>query len=85
VNFRALCLLAAAGSAALLIGALGFQYLGGMPPCKLCIWQRWPHLIAVLIGVLIFFLPMRMLAIAGAAAAAVTSGVGIYHLGVEHR
>ena len=28
-------LLAAGGSAALLLGALGFQYLGGLAPCKL--------------------------------------------------
>ena len=27
-------------SAALLLGALAFQYLGGLAPCEMCIWQR---------------------------------------------
>ena len=33
------------GTAALilLLGALGFQYLDRLPPCELCMWQRWPH------------------------------------------
>ena len=31
---------AAGGSAALLLGALAFQYLGGLAPCQLCIWRR---------------------------------------------
>ena len=44
-----LILLAAAGSVAVLLGALGFQYLGELPPCKLCIYQRWPHVAAVVI------------------------------------
>ena len=41
--------LASLGSLALLVGAFGFQHLGGLPPCKLCIWQRYPHALAVLI------------------------------------
>ena len=41
--------LAGLGSAAMLAGAFGFQYIGGMAPCQLCLWQRWPHAAAVLI------------------------------------
>ena len=44
--------IAMAGSAALLLGAFAFQYLGGLLPCVLCIYQRWPHAVAVLAGVL---------------------------------
>lgn len=81
---RALILLAAGGSAALLLAAWGFQYLGGMAPCKLCIWQRYPHGAAVLLGALAFALPgVRLLPLLGAAAAAATSGIGVYHAGVE--
>ncbi len=29
------------GPAALLGAALGFEYLGGLPPCEMCLWQRW--------------------------------------------
>ena len=76
-------LLAAAGSAALMIGALAFQHLGGMPPCKLCIWQRWPHVIAIAIGLLVLLVPNRLLMYLGALAAASTAVIGIYHSGVE--
>ncbi len=78
-----LILAAAAGSAALLLGALGFQYIGGLPPCDLCIWQRWPHLAAVMIGGAALALPGRLLPLLGALAALTTSGVGLYHTGVE--
>ncbi len=78
-----LILLAAGGSAALLLGALAFQYLGGLPPCPMCIWQRWPHLAAVLLGGLALALPGAALPLLGAAAAATTGGIGVYHTGVE--
>lgn len=78
-----LILLAASGSAALLLGALAFQHLGGMAPCKLCIWQRWPHGIAVaagLIGLVALSGPMAAL---GTLAALATAALGGYHTGVE--
>lgn len=80
---RFLMLVAAAGSAGLLVGALGFQYLAGLPPCPLCIWQRWPHLAAALAGVVALIWPARIVALAGAAGAATTSAIGVFHAGVE--
>ncbi|MFN0114999.1 MAG: disulfide bond formation protein B [Paracoccaceae bacterium] len=77
-----LILLAAGGSAALLLGAFGFQMLG-YAPCKLCLWQRWPHAAATLIGVLALLLPGRLLPLFGGLAALSTSGLGVYHTGVE--
>ena len=78
-------MLAAAGSAALMLGALAFQHIGGMAPCKLCIWQRWPHVAAIGVGVLALaaVLPRRLLAGLGALAAMATAGIGAYHTGVE--
>lgn len=78
-------ILAAAGSAALMLGALAFQHIGGMAPCKLCIWQRWPHVTAIGIGGLavLGFLPAALLAALGALSALATSGIGFYHTGVE--
>lgn len=80
-------LLAAAGSAALMLGALAFQHIGGMAPCKLCIWQRWPHGVAIAIGGLaaLSVLPARILAGAGALAALATAVIGAYHTGVERK
>ncbi|MEX0371809.1 MAG: disulfide bond formation protein B [Tateyamaria sp.] len=78
-----LILLAAGGSAALLMGAFAFQHLGGLAPCKMCIWQRYPHVIAIVIGAAAFFLPIPLLIALGALAAAATAAVGGYHVGVE--
>lgn len=83
MNRNTLVLAAAGGSAALLLGALAFQYLGGLYPCPLCLWQRWPHLAAVLIGVAAMVLPGRALPVLGALAALATAGIGGFHTGVE--
>ncbi len=78
-----LMLLAAGGSLALLAGAFVFQALG-YAPCKLCLWQRWPHGAAIALGGLVILLgPMLLLGIAGALAALTTAGIGFYHTGVE--
>ncbi|MDU8941968.1 disulfide bond formation protein B [Ovoidimarina sediminis] len=80
---RSLILMAAGGSLALLLGAWAFQHIGGLAPCKLCIWQRWPHGAAVLIGGAGLFVGGAVLPLLGALAAAATAGVGVYHTGVE--
>lgn len=77
-----LVLLAALGSAALLAGAFVFQALG-YAPCKMCLWQRWPHAAAVLIGGAALMFGGRLWAWLGAAAVLTTSGIGLYHTGVE--
>lgn len=83
-NRTVLVVIAAGGSAALLLGAFAFQHLGGMAPCKLCLWQRWPHAAAVLIGALALWLPGgRTLPVFGALAALTTAAVAAYHTGVE--
>ena len=76
-------LLGALGSAGLLLGAFAFQHIGGMAPCKLCLWQRWPHGAAIVIGVLALALPGRLLPLLAALAALTTAGIGGYHTGVE--
>lgn len=79
---QSLMLIAAGGSFTLLAGAFLFQ-LAGYPPCAMCIWQRWPHAAAIAVGILAILIPWRILAVVGAGAAAITSGIGIYHTGVE--
>ena len=41
---------AMAASAAALAVALASQYWGGLAPCGLCLWQRIPHGVAIVIG-----------------------------------
>ncbi|WP_264213605.1 disulfide bond formation protein B [Leisingera thetidis] len=80
---RFLIAIAACGSAALLLGALGFQYIGEMAPCKLCYWQRYPHAAAAGIGILALFIPGALLPYLGALAALATAAIGTFHTGVE--
>jgi disulfide bond formation protein DsbB len=77
---------------ALILGALGFQYIGHYPPCEMCHWQRWPHIGAAIIGLggaillSIGILDKRAapliaaLAILGVAA---SGALGVFHAGVE--
>ncbi|WP_282024944.1 disulfide bond formation protein B [Limimaricola cinnabarinus] len=74
--------LATLGSAALLGGAFVFQAFG-YPPCAMCIWQRWPHGVAIAIGLIALMLPGRALPALGALAAATTAAIGVFHTGVE--
>jgi len=78
-----LILIAAGGSLMALLGAFGFQYIGEMPPCKLCIWQRWPHALAVGAGVLALLMRGRLWPLIGMLGALTTSAIGFYHTGVE--
>jgi disulfide bond formation protein DsbB len=74
--------------AALLAGALGSQYLGGLVPCEMCMWQRWPHYTAVGVAILAILLratplsrPLTMLA----GLLIITSGaIGVYQAGAEY-
>lgn len=80
-------LLAAGGSLALLLGAFAFQYLGGLAPCQLCIWQRWPHAAAIVISLPALLLAKgtvgRILPLLGALAALASAAIGAFHVGVE--
>jgi disulfide bond formation protein DsbB len=87
---RAAPALLAHGSAALLLGALAFQHWGGLQPCVLCLWQRWPHVVAIAAGVTgMYLVRQHRLGAAGAAtlvaalALVVTAAIGGYHAGVE--
>ena len=76
-------LLAGVGSFGLLIAALLFQYVGEMPPCKMCHWQRYPHAAAVSIAAIILLTGIRAFAILGFLLTLFTAGIGGFHAGVE--
>lgn len=72
----------------LLGGALASQYLGGLAPCEMCYWQRWPHAAAIVLAALAFTTPAssplaRALTLLAAAAIAISGAIGVYHAGVE--
>src|SRR3954468_11387179 len=74
---------------ALLGGAMASQYLGGLHPCEMCYWQRWPHAAAILLAALAFFSGpadsprSRNLVLLAAFAITVSGIIGVYHAGVE--
>jgi disulfide bond formation protein DsbB len=88
----AAALFAGSVSLALIAGALVFQYAWDYPPCEICHWQRWPHILSAVAGLgggLLLaakILPARAastfawLAIAAIAAA---GALGVYHSGIE--
>ncbi len=72
----------------LLGGALGSQYIGGLHPCEMCYWQRWPHGAAILLAGGAFLSPAaspraRTLTALAALAIAVSGAIGVFHAGVE--
>lgn len=81
---RLFAAVAGAGSFGLLAGAFAFQYLGGLAPCALCLWQRWPHGAAVAIMLCALVIPSRVLMWLGALATLTTAGIGGFHMGVEY-
>ena len=83
MNQSRLVMLAMAGSAALFLSALGFQYLADLAPCKMCYWQRYPHVTAILCGFGFFIMKHPLALWLGAASALATATIGMYHAGVE--
>lgn len=74
--------------AALLAGAWGSQLIGGLYPCEMCHWQRWPHYGALAVAALAFVTggpAVKRTLVAGAGALIAVSGlIGIFHAGVEY-
>ena len=72
-------------SASVLIAAVYFQYVLGLAPCKLCVWQRFPHVFAIIIGALILFNPKFKLVGTLSALIAILVGTSLagYHAGIE--
>ena len=74
--------------AALLGGAFASQLFGGLYPCEMCWWQRYAHMVAVVLALIAFAGPARSsrsrtFVLLAALAIAVSGIIGVYHAGVE--
>jgi disulfide bond formation protein DsbB len=74
-------------SIAVLAAALASQYIGGLRPCVLCIYQRWPY-VAVIAFAGLALLPLgtgwrSLFLVLAAAALLVGAAIGVFHVGVE--
>ncbi len=68
--------------------AVASQYIGGLEPCILCYYQRYPWYAVIAVAILALVLPGKpratllcvcaLLFVGGA-------GIAIYHVGVEHK
>ena len=79
-------LIIAGGISTTLLGsALLFQYVGGLAPCSLCIWQRWPHLAVIVLAFIGLrgIMPRGMLWLT-VIAGSISVSLGSYHAGIEY-
>ena len=75
-------------SAATLAAVYASQYVGGLQPCQLCLYQRWPWWGALVLSALALLpalsIRLRMLLLMAAGLGLLAGGgVAIYHVGVE--
>jgi len=80
--------IAVAVPAALLAGAYGSQYLGGLAPCEMCYWQRYAHWVGLAFAIgayLLARMPDRGRSFVWLAALGIlaSGAIGAYHAGVE--
>ena len=77
-------------ASALLLGALGIQYIGRYAPCELCILQRWPLLGAAIVGLIGGFavrgqssIVRQTIVTATILLVALSGAIAVYHAGGE--
>ena len=85
---RFLMLLVLLASAAVVGTALLFQYVGGLAPCELCLYQRWPYYAVIVLALLAVVAgngeAMRWALALAALIFAAGTVLAIYHAGVEY-
>lgn len=82
-----------AASVLILAAAFAFQLIGGLPPCELCIWQRYPYAVVIgLSGVGIGLAragvtrrPLALLLALCALTLLTGAGIAAFHVGVEQK
>jgi disulfide bond formation protein DsbB len=76
---------AIAGVLAMVV-ALGAEHGLGFAPCALCLWERWPYRVLIVLGLVAAVLPRgpaRIVLGTALLVALVETGLAVLHLGVE--
>jgi disulfide bond formation protein DsbB len=89
ISVRMAASMVLAASVAILLGAFAFQYIGGLQPCILCWWQRYPYMATIVLSLVAAVVaptrpPLaRVLLGLSAVAFLVGAGIAAFHVGVE--
>ncbi|MBB3172673.1 disulfide bond formation protein DsbB [Endobacter medicaginis] len=81
IGLSAICLLA-------LGTAWWAQHIAGMAPCPLCLWERWPYRIGLLLGLILVVSPRalaRWVMVAFIVVMLCGAGLAAVHIGVEQK
>ena len=82
-------ILVLATSVAVLGGVLVSQYWGGLAPCELCVLQRWPWVVSIVISAIGIRVSSRLalswVALTLAAVFAVSSALARHHVPMANR
>jgi disulfide bond formation protein DsbB len=80
-----LCAIAAAFALGL---ALASEYWGGLAPCALCLWERWPYRVAIVLALLAVVVPRglaRLSLLLVLLSMLASTALAFVHVGVEQR
>lgn len=73
----------------MLAGAWGSQLIGGLAPCEMCHWQRWPYYAAIAPALAANLIPrpalQRALVLVAALLIIASGAIGAFHAGVEYQ
>jgi disulfide bond formation protein DsbB len=79
--------LASSLAAALALGiALASEFWGGLVPCALCLWERWPYRVAIALGLLASIAPhrwARVLLVLLVVSMLAGTALAVVHVGIE--
>src|SRR5579863_5896634 len=87
-SMRSLALLSAIGAGMALGLAEASEHWGGLVPCALCLVERWPYRVAILLSLIAFVVPRqfaRWLLVLVVLTMIVGTAFGFVHVGVEQK
>ncbi len=85
MEIKHLPFVAGMASLALILGAYSFEHIGGLYPCKLCLWQRYPHFLNILLIFLFYFFPKKSFVLVASMSMLTSTILALYHVGVEKK
>jgi disulfide bond formation protein DsbB len=86
-SIRGLALISALAAGFALGLALASEYWAGLVPCALCLAERWPYRVAIVLGLIAMVVPHRLgqaMLVLVVLTMFVGAAMAVVHVGVEH-